>query len=225
MLREQYPDIFSILGPAEDVSATDWAALYAEPSVVPGYTDPDGYYVHETTIVPEPQESYPVQDFGAGAITPENLRGMDEGYQRAVDNGGFTSQWQTVGSDRVMVMDDGSAIGLNTETGETYGLEAPQTQRLIDAGLLNTEQSGYAEAIGAAPAPPPAPAVPPAAAPAAPPPPAPTASRGLDVGALMALLGAMGAGQRDDRDEYQLANVEPGVKSGLEAIEQMFGRG
>jgi hypothetical protein len=83
--------------------------------------------------------------------------------------------------------------------------------------------SDYVAPPSVAAAPTPAPA--PAAASAAPPPPAPTASRGLDIGALMAMMGAMGAGQPQQRDEYQLADVAPGVKSGLEAIEQMFGRG
>lgn len=215
----------------EDLSGIDWASIYAEPSVIPGYMDPDGYYVHETPIVPEPQADHPVQDYGVGAITPENLRGMDNAYQQAWDNGGFTSPWQTVGSDRVYVFDDGSSIGLNTETGETYGLEADQTQRMIDAGLLNTEQSGYTTAIGATPSPAPAPAPAPAAAPVAPPaaqtPPPAAAKSGTDLGALMAIMGAMNAGQAQSqqRDTYQLANVEPGVKSALELIEQMYGRG
>lgn len=215
----------------EDFSGIDWASIYAEPSVIPGYMDPDGYYVHETPIVPEPQADYPAQDYGVGAITPENLRGMDDAYQQAWDNGGFTSPWQTVGSDRVYVFDDGSSIGLNTETGETYGLEADQTQRMIDAGLLNTEQSGYTAAIGATPSPTPAPAPAPAAAPVAPPaaqtPPPAAAKSGVDLGALMAIMGAMNAGQAQSqqRDTYQLANVEPGVKSALELIEQIYGRG
>ena len=207
--------------PAE--SGPDWSAIYAEPSVVPGYTDPDGYYVHETSIVPEAQSSYPVQDFGVDAITPGNLASFNRNLQDIYNNrGGFTSQWQTAGSDRIMVQDDGSAIGLNTETGEVYGLEADQTQRMIDAGLLNTEASGYNEATGTsapatstprptASAPTPRPATPaPAPAPAAP---SPTRSDGLDLGALMAIMGAMGgagAGAASP-SEPQVADV--GVKS------------
>lgn len=208
--------------PSEEV---DWASMYAQPSVIPGYMDPDGYYVHETSIVPEAQSSYPVQDFGADAITPGNLASFNRNLQDIYDNrGGFTSQWQTAGSDRIMVQDDGSAIGLNTETGEVYGLEADQTQRMIDAGLLNTEQSGYADAINtamaltaspsrpASPTPAPRPATPAPTAPApAPTAPSPTSSGGLDLGALMAIMGAMGGAGAPSPSEPQVADV--GVKS------------
>jgi hypothetical protein len=205
-------------------SGTDWSSIYAEPSVIPGYMDPDGYYVPETTIVPEAQSTYPVQNFGDDAITPGNLASFNRNLQDIFNNrGGFTSQWQTVGSDRVMVTDDGSAIGLNTETGEVYGLEADQTQRMIDAGLLKTEASGYNDAIDAAMTPTASPSRPTVSPrPAAPPPPAPAPSAatpspansdGLDLGALMAMMGAMGgAGSvAASPSEPQVADV--GVKS------------
>ena len=191
---------------ARPMEEVDWASVYAQPSMAPAYTDPDGFYVHEAPLIGDSQESYPIQGI---VPTPENMASYQANLQDIYDNrGGFTSQWQTAGSDRIMIQDDGSAIGINTETGQTYGLEADETQRLIDAGLLNTEASGYADAIGASP---PAVAPPPAAAPSPPPAPAPAPSAapssGLNLGALMAMLGAMSAGQGDKRDEYKTADV------------------
>lgn len=185
--------------PAEEV---DWASVYAQPSMAPAYTDPDGFYVHEEPLIGADPTTYPIQDI---VPTPENMASYQTNLQDIYDNrGGFTSQWQTAGSDRIMIQDDGSAIGINTETGETYGLEADETKRLVDAGLLNTEASGYNEAIGATQ---PAAAPPPASAPAPAPAPSPAARGGVDLGALMALMGAMAGGQQQPRDEYKTADV------------------
>lgn len=187
----------------------DWAALYAQPTTNP---------VTGETIVGADQSGYPVQDFGA---LPQS--DINDVYNRIInDRGGFASTWQTVGSDRVMAQDDGSAIGLNTETGETYGLDPAQTQRMIDAGLLNTAASGYDAAIrGTSP---PTPAPKPATPGKAPTPsPAPKAAKpGMDIGALFALLGAMGGQQPTQAPApYQTARINTespfGLMYGLES--------
>ena len=68
--------------------------------------------------------------------------------QNIIDTGGYTSQWQTSGSDKIMVRDDGTAIGVNTETGESYALNPEQVQTMVDNGQLNTAGSGYVAATG-----------------------------------------------------------------------------
>jgi hypothetical protein len=85
---------------------------------------------------------YGVQDLG---ISQQNIDEFNQNFNPA---GGFSSQWQTVGSDRVMVNDDGTGIGINTETGEQYALTPAQVQSLINNGLLNTKGSGYVAATG-----------------------------------------------------------------------------
>lgn len=64
--------------------------------------------------------------------------------------GGFYSQWQTVGNDRIMVYDDGTAIGMN-ENGDGYSLNENDVNSLIQNGMLNTVNSGYGAAIGSLP--------------------------------------------------------------------------
>jgi hypothetical protein len=79
----------------------------------------------------------------------------NKNLQRIMDEGGYTSQWQTAAGERVFVNDDGTAIGIN-ENGESYALDKTQVDEMVKNGLLNTEASGYAAAIGAsnrAPAP------------------------------------------------------------------------
>ena len=115
---------------------TDWASIYAQPS-----TDP----VTGQTIVGADQSQYPVQDLG---IPQANI---DSGYTTLADimgDGGFTSQWQTSGSDRIQVNDDGSAIGINTETGDTYSLSPAEVKTMVDNKQLNTADSGYVAATG-----------------------------------------------------------------------------
>lgn len=200
---------------------TDWSALYNTPSELPGYMDPDGFYVQPTDIATGNPADFPVQDFGTAPQSDPNAV-----YDRIVnDFGGFASTWQTVGSDRVMVQDDGSAIGINTETGETYSLTPEETTQMVDAGLLNSATSGYQDAIQGTqqpgrPSQPGRPAQP---------------GRGTQPGQggsaspstdnlLPLLLAMMAMGGRDGGAEpYQLANVAPGVQSGLSIIEQMYG--
>jgi hypothetical protein len=86
--------------------------------------------------------NYGVQDLG---ISQGNIDSFNQNYNPA---GGFSSQWQTVGSDRIMVNDDGTGIGINTETGEQYALTPEQVSTMIKNGMLNTKQSGYVAATG-----------------------------------------------------------------------------
>jgi hypothetical protein len=81
-------------------------------------------------------------------ITPGNQESFDKNLTDIMQNrGGFTSQWQKVGSDRVMVNDDGTGIGIN-ENGDPYPLSAGQVNSMIKNGQLNTFASGYNTATG-----------------------------------------------------------------------------
>lgn len=81
-------------------------------------------------------------------ITPENQKSFDDNLTDIMKNrGGFTSQWQQVGTDRVMVNDDGTGIGIN-ENGDPYALTAGQVNSMIKNGQLNTFKSGYNTATG-----------------------------------------------------------------------------
>jgi hypothetical protein len=81
------------------------------------------------------------QDLG---ISPENMNSFNENFNPA---GGFTSGWQTVGTDRIMINDDGTGIGMN-ENGESYALTPEEVSSMIKNGLLNTAASGYVAATG-----------------------------------------------------------------------------
>lgn len=115
---------------------TDWASIYAQPS-----TDP----VTGQTIVGADQSQYPVQDLG---IPQANIDSGNATLADIMGDGGFTSQWQTSGSDRIQVNDDGSAIGINTETGDTYSLSPAEVKTMVDNKQLNTADSGYVAATG-----------------------------------------------------------------------------
>ncbi len=196
----------------------DWESLYNTPSELPGYTDPDGFYVPPTDVTSVDPSAFPVQDFGASPQSDINAV-----YDRIENQmGGFASTWQTVGSDRVMVQDDGSAIGVNTETGETYSLTPEETAQMVDLGLLNTATSGYQNAVQGPGATTPRTTTP---VRGTTPTRGTTASAGQgsdDLLALLALMTAMG-GREEAPEQYQLANVAPGVQAGLRAIEQMYG--
>jgi hypothetical protein len=83
-----------------------------------------------------------VKDFIEGYFAPGG-----EGYVEPADNGGYTSQWQTVGTDRIMIQDDGSAIATN-ENGDPYALTKAQVDEMVNNGVLNTATSGYVAATG-----------------------------------------------------------------------------
>jgi hypothetical protein len=91
------------------------------------------------------------QNFGAGAITAQNLAGMNTAYTNAMANGGYTSGYQTLpNGNRVMIQNDGSAIGI-TPGGGTYKIDQPSVQTLVNQGQLNSAASGYNVATGGTP--------------------------------------------------------------------------
>jgi hypothetical protein len=88
-----------------------------------------------------PLEGLAPQDLG---ISQQNIDSFNTNFQ---PEGGFSSGWQTVGSDRIMINDDGTGIGMN-ENGESYALSPAEVQAMISNGLLNTAASGYVAATG-----------------------------------------------------------------------------
>lgn len=118
------PDLIKQLQDAglQENQNTDWAAIYAQPS-----TDP----VTGQTIVGADQSQYPVQDLGSNTKV-----------------GSGASGWQASGSDMIRIQDDGSAMGYNTETGDSYALDANTVKSMIANKQLNTANSGYVAATG-----------------------------------------------------------------------------
>lgn len=88
-----------------------------------------------------PLEGLAPQDLG---ISQQNIDSFNQNFN---PEGGFSSGWQTVGSDRIMINDDGTGIGMN-ENGESFALSAAEVQAMISNGLLNTAASGYVKATG-----------------------------------------------------------------------------
>lgn len=82
------------------------------------------------------------------AFTNEDAQNQDAEGSVQIDDGAFTSQWQTVGDKRVFIHDDGSASVIDPETGETSSLDQSEVDRWISQGLLNSWDSGYYQAIG-----------------------------------------------------------------------------
>jgi hypothetical protein len=78
-------------------------------------------------------------------ISQTTIDSFNKNYQ---PRGGFGSQWQTYGSDRIMINDDGTGIGINTETGNQYSLSQNQVKSMIANKMLNTKASGYVGATG-----------------------------------------------------------------------------
>ena len=130
-------DISKLLGgdSAEDLSKTDWASLYNQGLTPEQVTSREG--LMESL-------SDKNQDFG-GADTTKYLDEFNKEFNPA---GGYGSQWQTVGTNRVMVNDDGTASILNPTTGESSFLTKEQTDALVNNGTLNTKGSGYVDATG-----------------------------------------------------------------------------
>jgi len=118
-----------------DLANTDWAALANE-----GLT-PEQIAKREEMMKYASDRN---QDFGGADVT----KYMDEFNKNFQPAGGFGSQWQTSGSDRIMVNDDGTGIGINTETGESYALDKNQVDKMVSNGQLNTKDSGYVSATG-----------------------------------------------------------------------------
>jgi len=118
-----------------DEAATDWAALYAQET-----TDP----VTGKTIKGVDVSTYAPQNLN---IDPAQWDSYTKNLQSIIDKGGYTSQWQTVGTDRIMVQDDGTAIATN-ENGDPYSLTKTQVDQMVQNGILNTANSGYVAATG-----------------------------------------------------------------------------
>lgn len=135
-LYQQNPEAFYV-PPQEEL--TDWQSLYNE-----GLT-PEQVAKRESMMSDLSQYK---QDFG-GADTSQYVDEYQSNLKDIFENkGGFTSQWQTVGGDRVMVMDDGTGIKLNPQTGKHDQLTASQVGDMIQKGQLNTYKSGYNTATG-----------------------------------------------------------------------------
>ena len=89
-----------------------------------------------------------VQDFGSSVDMDKSMGDFDAAMTDIMQNrGGFTSQWQQVGTDRIMVRDDGTGIGIN-ENGDSYALSVKDVGTMIKNGQLNTFGSGYNTATG-----------------------------------------------------------------------------
>lgn len=80
-------------------------------------------------------------------IDPAQWDSYVKNFQNTANNGGYTSQWQTVGTDRIMIQDDGSAIATN-ENGDPYSLTKDEVDQMVQNGVLNTASSGYVAATG-----------------------------------------------------------------------------
>jgi len=121
-------------GPSEtfDPSQFDWASLYADTS----NGSPAGKDV----------STYKAQDFGSdpNKYWDEYMNSMNQ----TSNKGGFTSGWQTLGTNRVMVNDDGGATVFDPTTQEASFLTQEQVDALVKGGSLNTAASGYVSATG-----------------------------------------------------------------------------
>jgi hypothetical protein len=128
---------------AENLAATDFNALYNEgltPEQIAEREKQMDFYKDKT------------QDFG-GADVMQYFDEYDKNMTDIMQNkGGFTSQWQDVGGNKVMINDDpqggSTATVFNPTTGKTSFLDETQTQALIANGTLNTKGSGYVAATG-----------------------------------------------------------------------------
>jgi hypothetical protein len=117
---------------AENLAATDFNALYNEgltPEQIAEREKQMDFYKDKT------------QDFG-GADVMQYFDEYDKNMTDIMQNkGGFTSQWQDVGGNKVMINDDpqggSTATVFNPTTGKTSFLDETQTQALIANGTLN----------------------------------------------------------------------------------------
>ena len=89
-----------------------------------------------------PLEGLAPQDLG---ISQDNIESFNNNFN---PEGGFSSGWQTVGTNRVFINDDGTASVLDPTTGESSYLTQEQVQALINNGTLNSVKSGYVAATG-----------------------------------------------------------------------------
>ena len=89
-----------------------------------------------------PLEGLAPQDLG---ISQQNIDSFNENFNPA---GGFSSGWQTVGTNRVFINDDGTASVLDPTTGGSSYLTKEQVDALVANGTLNSAKSGYVAATG-----------------------------------------------------------------------------
>lgn len=88
------------------------------------------------------------QNLGSSVDMDKSMEDFSTNLTDIMDNrGGFTSQWQQAGTDRIMVNDDGTGIGIN-ENGEPYALSVKDVGDMIKTGQLNTFGSSYNTATG-----------------------------------------------------------------------------
>lgn len=80
------------------------------------------------------QRDYPAQDLG---ISPENMQLLDN-----PDYGSNQGNTVTIGSDVYTIQPDGSAIGMNTETGEQFGVTAEQMQKMMGGQGFGPGEAG-----------------------------------------------------------------------------------
>jgi hypothetical protein len=128
---------------AENLAATDWNSVYNE-----GLTD-EQIFARQKQLSELSDKN---QNFG-GADVMQYFDEYDKNMTDIMQNkGGFTSQWQDVGGNKVMINDDpqggSTATVFNPSTGQTSFLTEEQTQALIANGTLNTKGSGYVAATG-----------------------------------------------------------------------------
>jgi len=118
-------------GALDDLANTDWKALYAS-DLTP-----------EQARIQNALSDSSVQNFGESAKQyledPTNVGNYDDK--------GFSSGWQKVGTDRVMIRDDGTGIGMKSD-GSSYALTKNQVDQMIKDKKLNTADSGYVSATG-----------------------------------------------------------------------------
>jgi hypothetical protein len=194
------------------VDDTDWASLYNT-----GLSDEE--IAKREALLTE----IPAQEM---QITPKNLESYDKNLTDIMTNkGGLTSQWQKSGSDQIMIDDDGTGIGINTETGETYSLDPDQVNTMIKNGQLNTKNSGYVDATGGtgglpggtakAPVETTAPKTP-AKTSIATSPATPTTSSGID---LLSLLALLAAGQQPQQQQAPMQDPYAHIK----LMQDLFG--
>jgi hypothetical protein len=115
-----------------DASKIDWASLYADTS----NGSPAGKNVAD----------FANQNFG---VDPNaNFDSYMNTMNQISNNGGFGSQWQTLGTNRVLINDDGGATVLDPTTQQTSFLTQEQVDALVKNGSLNSDASGYVKATG-----------------------------------------------------------------------------
>jgi len=103
--------------------------------------DRERYLATQEENYVNPYASLQPQDLG---ISQENMDSFNKNFN---PDGGFSSGWQTVGIDRILINDDGTGSGIN-ENGDPYDLSPEEVQQMIKQGLLNTKSSGYVAATG-----------------------------------------------------------------------------